>query len=619
MLSNPFATNAAQMLARINSLRETVRAEPDSVLQERSRVLGHRARAGERIQSYLVEAFAIGREAAKRTLGFEHYDVQVLGSVELASERIIEMETGQGKTLAATLPLYLYALQGNGSHLATSNDYLANRDADTMRPLFQFLGLTTGVITAGMCDDLRRAQYAHDITYGTTPEFGFDFLRDRIKRRENRSFDDRIHRQTSEQLPVQRDLHFILADEADALLIDEANTPLIIGTAGELDPSAQALFCWCAEAAPVANENEHFQYRLRDKRVELTRLGRTWARHRVQQTKLQCRSVLELYEYLERAIYVHRDIHRDTQYIVRDKNIVLVDEATGRLGEGKEMADGIQQAIQAAEQLEITPSTTHAAKLTMQGLFLCYQHRAGMTGTALASQSEFRKVYKMRVVSIPPRIASRRVRLATRFFQTESEKWAAICEEIYGLHHEGRPVLVGTRSVEKSDRLSQLLHIAGIPHAVLNAREHAAEAKIIAKAGHCGQVTVATSMAGRGTDIRLPETAVRLGGLHVIVSEHHESLRQDQQLFGRCGRQGEPGTFRQYLSLDDDILSLGFGDQQAVLIRDQSAGEQAKLLAQAQNKLESRRRQSRIAALHHEKRQLRSIWEMGRDPLLDVM
>lgn len=597
-------------LSQIEQLGEELRLETDADLKQRSASLGFRAQSGESKQRLLPEAFALVREAATRTIGMRHYEVQLRGAISLAQGAIIEMETGQGKTLTATPALYLDALRGKGAHLATSNDYLADRDAKNLAPLFGFLGLTTGCITEDLTDRERQAHYACDITYGTLSQFGFDLLRDRLRKRA-------LTDGTTEKLfQVTRPPYFLLADEADALLIDEANTPLIIGVPGIVHKEDEAVFRWASQISNTAREHVHFKSRLQDKTVTLTETGRNWGRERAQDAGIYFNSVFDLYEKLEKAILVHRSFQRDQHYIVRDGEITIVNEATGRLGVGRQWQAGIHQAIQAAEDVEITASNSHAAKITIQGLALCYEHLAGMTGTAAAASKELRKVYKKSVARIPPRQKSQRTTLKTTYCDSEEVKLQAICQEIMEMRASKRPILIGTRSVEKSDKLSAKLKQFKIPHHVLNAREHQEESEIIASAGKSGSVTVATGMAGRGTDILLDDESLAAGGLHVILTELQDSPRQDRQLLGRCGRQGEPGSHRLFLSSDDAILDLGYGPERAEQMR-KNQSVSASTLAAAQNNLETRKQQNRVSALYHEKRRLRSLWEMGRDPLLD--
>lgn len=596
---------------KIRQRWSSYRNKADESIRERSLELAYLAQSGQPLHSLVNEAYALVAIAAERTLGLGVYREQLSGAIELAERRIVEMETGQGKSLTATMPLFLHALQGSGAHLATTNDYLARRDADLMRPLYEMLAMSVGHIAEGMDDDTRRNHYACDITYGAATEFGFDFLRDRMKRRASG--------ESGLSHPVvMRDLHYVVVDEADAVLIDEANLPMVIGAPGRVSDHKKRLYRWAEQIAPAAQERLHYSYNLRTRQVELTKHGRAWVRTRMPGLQLQNASILEAYQRVETAITVHRDFHRDQQYILRDGEIVLINESTGRLGEGRQWQDGIQQAIQAREQLEITAPQAHAAKITIQSLFLTYRHRAGMTGTAVAASNEFRRVYKMPVVRIPPHQPTRRRKLRTRYYHTEAKKWSAICQEIQRMQARGRPVLVGTRSVEKSHMLSNQLALAGVTHRVLNAREHAAEAEIIATAGDRGNVIVATGMAGRGTDIKLSEEVRQLGGLHVIMTELHDSPRMDSQLFGRCARQGDPGTHRQFLSPDDEILALGFGIQKATRMQAQRVLK-PQVLRQAQKSLERRRKGNRFATLYQEKRKMRSIWEMGRDPLLDTV
>lgn len=591
-------------------LGSVLASESDNELLERSRELQYRAQSGEDRRTYLPEALALVREAATRTVEQTPFDVQMHGALGLCNEAIIEMQTGEGKTLTATLALYLFALEGNGAHLATSNDYLAQRDAEAMRPLFEFLGLSVGVVTESQNDLQRKSAYSCDITYGTLMQFGFDFLRDRIK---HQSAPDSF---AVDDQRVMRDLFFLLVDEADALLIDEANTPLVIGAPTFISPNDEATFYWAAEVAREAIADQHFTIRLQDRSIQLTRDGRSWCREQASASDISYTSTLQLYERLERAILVHLYFQKNTHYVVRDAEITLVSNTTGRLGEGRQWQDGIHQAIQALEFLPITSPPAQAAKITVQGLVLSYDHFAGMTGTALAAASELKKVYRKSVKKIPPRLRSQKQHLPPHFSLSEADKWRAIVTEVAEFHRAGRPVLIGTRSIEKSRKLSRLLDAQNLGHQVLNAVEHHRESQIISRAGRAGEITVATDMAGRGTDIVLTDEAERAGGLHVILSEYHDSPRQDEQLFGRCGRQGQPGSCRQFLSLDDEILSLGYGDDRAAEIRHKSRNN-ADVLRAAQLELETRKRKNRIATLYHERRRLRALQEMGRDPLLD--
>lgn len=610
-------SKSESVLPRIVRSESKLESKSDAELLEESRSLRFRMRGGENRNALLPTAFALIKVASQRTIGKAHYPVQMQGGAELSKNAIIEMQTGEGKTLTATLPLYLFALQGKGAHLATANDYLAERDADTVRPIFELLGLTVGVITTEMGDQQRRDAYACDVTYGTITEFGFDFLRDRLKIESNRSlgpFDD------AEEL-VMRDLFFIVADEADSVLIDEANMPLIIGAPGRPEKRETSKRVWANSFAEDAVEKKHFYYNLRQKKIELTNIGRRWARSLIKgRQDLKKFSFLELYEALERAIQVNRDFKKDTHYIVQDNDAVIVNEQTGRIGVGQTWMDGIHQAVQAAEGMDITAPETHAGKITIQSFFMSYRHRSGMTGTAVVSRNELRKIYKMRTSSIPTHRPCIRQQLPNRSFRTENEKWESICEEIEEVSKTGRPVLVGTRSVEKSAFLSRKLLSLNVDHYLLNAPNHDHEAKIIADAGNRGRVTVATHMAGRGTDILLSDEVVDAGGLHVIISEIADSSRIDRQLAGRSARQGQPGSFRCYYSLDDDVIELAFGLKKANEMRGKAIfSDWTKLAKLSQAKLSERLESNRRVMLYHDKRRLRKLWQMGFDPVVGVV
>lgn len=620
------------MLQAINDWEPTLQKETDQQLRKRSLSLRFQAKSGEKLDNLLPEAYALVREAAVRTVKLRHFDVQIIGGIALFQGNIAEMDTGEGKTLTATLPMYLHALVGRGAHLATVNDYLAQRDADTMRPVYQMLGFSIGVIQTQDRQDDRRKAYACDITYGTAKEFGFDFLRDRLLlRRMGRQQTDFLGEGSDErwekggEQPVQRGSHFALVDEADSVLIDEARTPLIIGSLGEkAREQVEATFRWAAEHAPIYVEDEDYEYDHDDKKVELTAAGRQKLRGLPHPEVMRTMGLIDLYQYTERAIKVYRDYQLDREYVVRDGEIVIVDEFTGRLAEGRKWRDGIHQAIEAKEQVEVTVPTGQAARITIQDLFLRYRYLAGMTGTARSSAREFRKIYKMRVVSIPTNKPVRRKRVSARIFGTADGKWQAIADEVLEMHQAGRPVLIGTRSIDLSEHLSKLLSERGLDHQVLNAHEVAKEAEIVAQAGQPGRVTVATNMAGRGTDIKLGDGVAEAGGLHVIVTEMHDAARVDRQLCGRCGRQGDPGSFRFFLSLEDEILLSGFGPKKAE--KYESLGTRAtsqmnhltKEFRRAQKKVEKRHFRDRSVLLHHEKQRKKMQREMGQDPYLDT-
>jgi preprotein translocase subunit SecA len=501
-----------------------------------------------------------------------------------------------------------------------------------MGPVYRLLGLTVGVIQTQDPSDKRRQAYACDITYGTAKEFGFDFLRDRLLlRRMGRQQADFLGEGSNErwdasgEQPVQRGAYFVVVDEADSVLIDEARTPLIIGSLGDkAREQVVATYQWAAEYAPKFQEDVHFDYDHDTKKVELTPVGRQLLRSLPQPEILRTVGLVDLYQYTERAVKVNRDYFLDREYVVRDGEIVIVDEFTGRLAEGRKWRDGIHQAIEAKERQEVTVPTGQAARITVQDLFLRYRYLSGMTGTARTAAREFRKIYKIRVIPIPTNRPVLRKRLPTRIFGTNDAKWSAIADEILELYQQGRPVLIGTRSIDKSEHLSRLLSERGLKHQVLNAREIAKEADIVALAGQTGKVTVATNMAGRGTDIKLGEGVPEVGGLHVIVTEMHDAARVDRQLCGRCGRQGDPGTFRFFLSLEDDILESGFGPKQAERYERMGAStngrmdQLARTFRKAQRKVERRHFRDRSVLLYHEKQRKKMQREMGQDPYLDT-
>ncbi len=592
----------------------------------------YRARSGETLNTLLVEAFALVREAGRRQLGMRHFDVQLLGGAAMHHNSIVEMQTGEGKTLTATLPMYLAALEGKGAHLATVNDYLAARDAEWMKPIYSALGMKVGVIQSQQPQPERRKAYACDVTYGTANEMGFDFLRDRLLSRNSGEGNQDLFGQMlgvsdggASERPVQRGLHFMLVDEADSILIDEARTPLIISALpGEDEKIAAEAYNWAAEACAEFVEDEHFDYDHDERHVELTMQGRQLVRSMKKPSATDRLPLSTIYEYIQRAIKVGREMVLDRQYVVRDGEIVIVDEFTGRLAEGRKWRAGIHQAVEAQEKVEITFATNQAARITIQDLFLRYERLAGMTGTASTSGRELKKIYEVRVESIPTNRPPIRKALPTKVYGTADQKWAAVVEDVVEQHALNRPVLIGTRSIDKSEHLAELLAARGLEPVVLNANHVAREAEIVEQAGQLGKVTVATNMAGRGTDIKLGDGVRELGGLHVICTELHEAQRIDRQLIGRCGRQGDPGTFRQYLALDDEILLFGFGPKKYdkfVAQGEKAVGSLKNLESmfyRAQRRVEKRHFRDRKIMLYHEKERQKVQRQMGQDPYLDT-
>ncbi|MEX2169365.1 MAG: preprotein translocase subunit SecA [Pirellulales bacterium] len=634
LLGSPVRRRLAQWAGYVPLIAQrgpALEALSDYDLRKESLSLRYRAKSGEALEQLLVEAFSLVREAGRRRLNMRHFDVQLVGGAAAHSGSIIEMQTGEGKTLTATLPLYLAALQGKGAHLATVNDYLAQRDANWMRPLYEALGMTVGVIQSQMQQPDRYKAYACDVTYGTANEMGFDFLRDRLlKRRIEEGHRDVFgemlgERGATHEKPVQGNLHFMLVDEADSILIDEARTPLIISAApGEDEKIAAEAYHWAAENVGRFEEDVHYDYEHDEKRVDLTLAGRRLVRELSKPAAMNKLPLSTIYEYVERGIKVGREMLIDRHYVIRDGEIVIVDEFTGRLAEGRKWRAGIHQAIEAKEAVDITFATNQAARITVQDFFLRYHMLSGMTGTASSSAGELRKIYRVYVVPIPTNRPPIRKKLPTLVFGTSDEKWQAIVDDVIEQHAAGRPVLIGTRSIDKSEKLAAMLEAHGIENTVLNARHVAREAEIVAEAGQIGKITVATNMAGRGTDIKLGPGVPELGGIHVVCTELHESQRIDRQLIGRCGRQGDPGTYRQFLALDDEILLMGLGPKRARKLKaigEKSQGPLARyesLFHRAQRKVERRHFRDRKILLYHEKERQKMQRQMSQDPYLDT-
>ena len=615
----------ALVLPHINRCGKAFETAADEQLTERGRSLRYRAQCGEPLQRLLPEAAALVREAADRALGMRHFDVQLLGGIALFGGSVAEMQTGEGKTLTATLPLFLRALAGHGALLATVNDYLARRDAEWMGPLYRLLGITVGVVEAGMSPSQRKTAYECDITYGTAKEFGFDFLRDRLERRRAEQTGDLLTRpgetwHDSTDIGVQRQPYFALVDEADSVLIDEARTPLIISAVTrDARDLKSACYHWSASVTPRFEEGVHYECDEERKRVLLTPQGQELARSLPTPDEMNAAGQIEIFEHVEMALRVARDFLRDRDYVVREDEIVIVDEFTGRLGEGRRWRSEIHHAVEAKENLELSADTEQIARVTVQDFFLRFEHLAGMTGTSKTAARELKKFYKLGVLHIPTNRPVRREQLPDRILPDAEAKWLAVVERVRELHKQGRPVLIGVRSIDKSERLSEKLTAESIEHQVLNAHNHATEAEIVAAAGQPGSVTVATNMAGRGTDINLGDGVADAGGLFVIGTELHDSSRIDHQLFGRAGRQGDPGTVQQMLANDDEILVSAFETDQAIANQRRSASndEPGAIHRKAQRIIERRHYRQRVELLYQEEQRKTAHLEMGQDPYLD--
>ncbi len=628
-----------------------VRGLPDGALRAKTDEFRERLRNGETLDDLLPEAFAVVREAARRTLGLRPFDVQVMGGVVLHQGKIAEMKTGEGKTLVATMPVYLNALTGRGVHVVTVNDYLARRDAEWMGPIYEFLGLRVGVIQESMGFEERKEAYAADITYGTNAQFGFDYLRDNIA--------------TAPDQLVQRDLNYAIVDEVDSILIDEARTPLIISG---LPESAADLYYRFASIVPRLKEGEDYEVDEKKRQVAPTEQGVAKVEKALGIPNLYDGVNTNLVNHLIQALRAHTLFRRDREYIVRDGQVFIVDEFTGRVLEGRRYSEGLHQAIEAKEGVEIKEENQTVATITIQNYFRQYEKLAGMTGTAATEADEFMHTYKMEVVSIPTHRPMIRVDRDDLVYRTKKAKYAAVVDDIVERHKKGQPVLVGTVSVEVSEHLSALLKRRGIKHNVLNAKHHEREAEIIAEAGKKGAVTIATNMAGRGTDIKLGGSdesgggeewteeherlareimekyptitrdmlegrslesleVVNLGGLYVLGTERHEARRIDNQLRGRSGRQGDPGESRFYLSFEDDLLRL-FGGQRMQSLMERigleedeaiEAGMVSSSVRRAQEQVESRNFQMRKRILEYDdvlNKQREVIYAIRREILM---
>ncbi|AYE34761.1 preprotein translocase subunit SecA [Clostridium septicum] len=527
----------------IEALEGKMQQLSDEELKAKTDEFKKRVAEGESLDSILPEAFAVCREASWRVLGMKHYRVQLIGGMVLHQGRIAEMRTGEGKTLVATLPLYLNALSGKGVHLITVNDYLAKRDQEWMGQLYSFLGLTSGCIVHGLTADQRREAYGSDITYGTNNEFGFDYLRDNMV----------IYKEER----VQRGLNFAVVDEVDSILIDEARTPLIISGAGE---KSTKFYSVADNFVKQLLAERDYTIDEKANAVMLTDEGVAKAERAFGIENYADASNLELQHYITQALKANYSMKRDKDYMVKDDQVIIVDEFTGRLMEGRRYSDGLHQAIEAKEGVKIERESKTLATITFQNYFRMYDKLSGMTGTALTEENEFREIYALDVIVVPTHRPIARIDNTDLIYKNTKGKYNAIVEEIIKAYEKGQPVLVGTVSIEKSEIISDLLKKRGVKHQVLNAKYHEQEAEIISHAGELGMVTIATNMAGRGTDIKLGEGVLEAGGLKIIGTERHESRRIDNQLRGRAGRQGDPGESTFFISLEDDLMRI-FGSE----------------------------------------------------------
>jgi preprotein translocase subunit SecA len=600
------------LVEAINTLEPEMKAMSDPQLKDQTPRLKERLENGEPLDDLLPEAFATVREGSVRALGMRHYDVQLIGGMVLHSGRIAEMKTGEGKTLVATLPAYLNALTGRGVHVITVNDYLARRDTEWMGQLYQFLGMTVGTIQHGLDDRQRKESYGSDITYGTNNEFGFDYLRDNMK------FDG--------QSLVQRDLNYAIVDEVDSILVDEARTPLIIS--GPAEKSTQ-LYYQVNEIVPKFKAEVDYKIDEKARSAALTEEGVAHAEQMLGVENLYDPGNIELLHHTNQALKAHTLFKRDVDYIVKEGEVIIVDEFTGRLMPGRRYSEGLHQALEAKENVKIENENQTLATITFQNYFRMYDKLAGMTGTADTEAAEFKKIYNLDVSVIPTNMPMIRTDFPDVIYKTRREKFDAAIEEIKALNKKGQPVLVGTVSIDISEQLAKKLKKQGIPHEVLNAKNHEKEAEIISMAGQKGAVTISTNMAGRGTDIVLGEGVTELGGLHILGTERHESRRIDNQLRGRSGRQGDPGSSRFYLALEDDLLRI-FGGERITGIMERLGMEEgepiehnliSRAIENAQSKVEAHNFDIRKHLLEYDdvmNQQREVIYKQRRDLLTGV-
>jgi preprotein translocase subunit SecA len=609
---------------------------PDELRTAGLRIRG-RARGGESLDKLLPEAFGLACVAAKRETGMRPFDVQLAAGAVMHNGALAELVTGEGKTLTACMPVFLNALLGKGVHVTTVNDYLARRDAELMGPVYRALGLSVGCIQMQMGEQDRQQAYRSDITYGTASEFGFDFLRDRLKvagaKGQEKPFwsawQPGVVGPSAEDLYTQRGHHYALVDEADNIFIDEARTPLIIAGPTRVATEAEALpFRWADDLARRMQLDKHFSFDMKKQKLELTDEGRAVARYANPPTVgvgSDSLAMDKLHEKIEQALHAHYRFRLDQHYMVdpKDQKVIIIDEFTGRRMPDRHWREGLHQAVEAKEGVPIHFPSDHAAQITYQSYFRLYTKLAGMTGTAAQNWMEIFRVYKIWVVCVPTNRPVIRDLWPDRIFPTEDAKFNAIVDECVHLREQGRAVLIGTRSVDKSEELSRRLHGAGIEHQVLNARQHEQEAKVVTHAGEVGRVTIATNMAGRGTDIKPPDEVLAAGGLHVLGTERHEALRIDRQLIGRSGRQGDPGTAQFYLSLEDELLeALGQDKQESLKERGKRGGNAdwngyLRLFRIAQRRVERRHRKNRVDLMVHEKQRQEILKDLGADPYVD--
>jgi preprotein translocase subunit SecA len=625
-------SKAALLVPKVRYWEQQFIGLSDDEMLETSMKLRGKARGKWDLDDLLPEAFGLVSVAIQRVLGIRPFDVQLAGGAIMHFGGLVELATGEGKTVTASLPAFLNALTGKGVHVTTVNDYLAKRDAEWIGPVYQKLGLEVGCLQQKMDDALRVRMYRYDVTYGTAAEFGFDFLRDRLKVRGGQADTAPFW---SPWLPgagaskldprVQRELNYAIVDEADSIFIDEAKTPLIIANPTRLaEPEEQVVYTWADRLARTMQRDEHFLMNVRKDKIELTDGGRHLIRYSEPPTGKHAKAMDKLQEAVERALHAYHRFTRDHHYMISsEKKIVIIDEGTGRPMPDRHWRDGLHQAVEAKEQVPINMPSEHAAQITFQNFYRLYAKLGGMSGTLLPNFWELRKVYRLWTTWVPTNRPSKRVILPDQVYPTEEAKFDAVVEKTREMLTAGRPVLIGTRTVEASKKLSAKLTIAGVTHQVLNAEQNLDEAEIISRAGQPGAVTVATNMAGRGTDIKLGIGVAEAGGLHVIGTERHEAERIDRQLVGRAGRQGDPGTAQFMLSLEDQLLEgLGLARWEELMIFGRRGGDRnwnayAPLFRTAQRRIERRHYRQRLDLKNFDKQRQEMLKDIGADPYVD--
>lgn len=616
-----------QTAERIVSISDELASLNDAELTAQALDLRWQAYSAARLAKLLPQAYGLVREASRRVHHQAHFTVQLAAGIALYAGGVVEMQTGEGKTLTAVLPAFLHALPGHGCHVVTANDYLAQRDADFARPIFERLGLTVGCVYGSLEPDQRRAAYDCDVTYGTSREFGFDFLRDRLIR-DGLEFPSAPSADPTAQRPegiVQRGQHFALVDEADSVLIDDARTPLLIAAAEANNPVTEKLYRWCARAARELVQELDFKIDAKARRVRLTEHG---GRSILSMTKPPGIDALDLERVcrqIEHALVAEHLFQLNRDYVFTSDGVGIVDESTGRVSDGRKWQDGLHQAVEAKEGIAISDATRTAARITVQSYFRRYAHLAGLTGTARNSRHEFQRIFRLRVVTISTRRPCLRKGLPPRVFVSQAAKYQSIADEIQRRLEAGQAVLIGTPSVAASESLSRVLAARGLDHQVLNCRHHQREAEVVSQAGERGRVSIATNMAGRGTDIHVTEEVLRAGGLHIIATEMHSNARIDRQLIGRTARQGEPGTFQFFLSLEDELFQ-GTKTRIAAARRQAKPDNNGELPAtwlaffrRTQRSLEARHQRQRKRLLKQEQQRDRLCRDMGLDPLLETL